>query len=301
MRVLIGYDGSDHANTAIDDSKLAGLPEDTEAIVLSAIEWPAAQAIQSLGMVETDFSPEWMERITAAGRLAEDGAARVRERFPEWKIAIEPSAGNPADAVLEKASTWPADLIVVGTHGRSAIGRALLGSVSLRLIKEVPCSVRVARATKLDGPPRFIIGVDGSSEADANIEEVCSRSWPLGTKATVLAVHEALVPINSERLAFGETVYDQANEDEHLRLKHVTREAAQKLHLAGLMASPMLHEGNPREVLVQFAKDWNANAIFVGARGLGRVEGLLLGSVSSATVAHAPCTVEVVRRNHASR
>jgi nucleotide-binding universal stress UspA family protein len=296
MRVLIGYDGSDHANTAIDDLKWAGLAEDTEAIVLSSIEWPAVQAVQSWGMVETDFSPEWMERINAARTLAENGAVRVRERFPGWKVGIEPSAGNPADALLEKASTWPADLIVIGTHGRSAVGRALLGSVSLQLIREAPCSVRVARATKHEGAPRILIGIDGSPEAEATIDQICRRSWPLGTKATVLTVHELLAPINSERLAFGATLYDQVNQDEHLRLKYVAREAAQKMHLAGLMASPMLQEGNPREVLVHFAKEWNANTIFVGARGLGRVEGLLLGSVSSAAVAHAPCTVEVVRQ-----
>jgi nucleotide-binding universal stress UspA family protein len=165
MKVLIGYDGSDHANAAIDDLSRAGLPPDTEAIVLSAVEWPAVQAIQSWGMVETDFSPEWMERITAAGRLAESGAARLRERLPEWTVRTEPSAGRPADALLEKASTWPADLIVVGTHGRSAIGRALLGSVSLKLIREAPCSVRVARARPHEGPPRILLGLDGSAEA----------------------------------------------------------------------------------------------------------------------------------------
>src|SRR5262245_25037332 len=180
MKVLIGYDGSDHANAAIDDLKCAGLPEDTEAIILSAIEWPAVQAIQSWGLVETDFSPEWMERINAARVLAENGAARLREHFAGWNVAIEPSAGNPADALLEKASAWPTDLIVVGTHGHSAVGRALLGSVSLRLVREASCSVRVARAFRNEGPSLILVGIDGSSEAEATVDRICKRSWPLG-------------------------------------------------------------------------------------------------------------------------
>jgi len=57
----------------------------------------------------------------------------------------------------------------------------------------------------------------------------------------------------------------------------------------------VVEEGDPKDVLLEEARNWNADAIFVGARGLGRVDRFLLGSVSSATVAHAPCTVEVVR------
>jgi nucleotide-binding universal stress UspA family protein len=295
MKIVVGYDGSDHADTAIDDLRWAGLPEKAEAIVLSAVEWPTTQALRSWGMVETDFSPEWTERIGAAQRLAKTGSDRLQKLFPQWGIQQEPSAGNPADAILDKAKTWPADLIVIGTHGRSALGRVLLGSVSLKLIREAPCSVRVARSSMHEGALCLLIGTDGSPGADAAIEEVCRRSWPVGTEAQVVAVHEVVVPVNAERIAIGERIYDTINEDEHFRLKHAANGAAEKLRAAGLIATALVEEGQPKHLLVHLARDWNANAIFVGARGLSRVEGILLGSVSSATVAHAPCTVEVVR------
>jgi nucleotide-binding universal stress UspA family protein len=112
-----------------------------------------------------------------------------------------------------------------------------------------------------------------------------------------VTVHEALVPINSERIAIGERVYDTINEDEHFRLRHVANGAADKLRAAGLVATAFVEEGEPKHLLDNLARNWKANVIFVGARGLGRVEGILLGSVSSATVAHAPCTVEVIRRH----
>jgi nucleotide-binding universal stress UspA family protein len=297
MKVLIGYDGSADADAAIDDLVRAGLPATGEAIVLSAVEWPTMQALKSWGMVETDFSPEWMERINEARRLAGAGADRVRMHFPGWKIDVEPSAGNPAEMILQKAKTWPADLVAVGTHGRSALSRAVLGSVSMRLVREAPCSVRVARASANHGSPsslRLLIGIDGSGEADAAVTEVCRRSWPAGTEIRVLSVHDPLVPVNAERIAIGERLYDTINEDEYFRLRNAAGQAVKKLHEAGLTATPIVKEGDPQEVLIRDARNWNADAIFVGARGLGRVEGLLLGSVSSATVSHAPCTVEVV-------
>ena len=297
MKILVGYDGSGHADTAIDDLGWAGLPDKAEAIVLSAVEWPTSQALRSWGMVETDFSPEWIERIETARQVATAGSNRLQKLFPQWKIQEEPSAENPAEAILEKAKTWPADLIVVGTHGRSALGRVLLGSVSLKLIREAPCSVRVARSNMHVGSPRLLIGTDGSPEADAAIEEVSRRSWPKGAEAQIVAVHEVLVPINAERIAIGERLYDTINEDEHFRLVHAANGAADKLRAAGLIATGRLEEGEPKHLLVQLARDWTATSIFVGARGLGRVEGILLGSVSSATVAHAPCTVEVIRHH----
>ncbi len=76
----------------------------------------------------------------------------------------------------------------------------------------------------------------------------------------------------------------------------ISTHAAERLRAAGLTALPIVEEGDPRDVLVRQAEDWKADTIFVGARGLGRVERFLLGSVSSAAVAHAPCSVEIIRR-----
>jgi nucleotide-binding universal stress UspA family protein len=246
-------------------------------------------------MVETDFSPEWVERIGKANELTAAGADRLKQYFPEWSIQPEPSATNPAEALLEKARQWPADLIVVGTHGRSALGRMVLGSVSLKLIREAPCSVRVARQTPHDHPLRLLIGMDGSPEADAALAEVCRRQWPKGTQARVVAVHEVFSAVSEERIAIGEQLYNQINEDEHLRLRHSAATAAERLSEAGLAAAFVIEEGDPKDVLLRQAREWPADGVFVGARGLGRLESLLLGSVSSTTVSHAPCTVEVVR------
>src|SRR5262245_4865505 len=70
------------------------------------------------------------------------GSARVKSLFPEWEARAEYLTGLPADALVEQATSWNADLIVVGSQGRSALGRLFLGSVSRRVVTEAPCSVR---------------------------------------------------------------------------------------------------------------------------------------------------------------
>jgi nucleotide-binding universal stress UspA family protein len=71
--------------------------------------------------------------------------------------------------------------------------------------------------------------------------------------------------------------------------------AFEKLRQAGLRTSVVVKEEEPKALLLNEAEGWNADCVFVGARGVGRVERLLTGSVSSAVAARAHCSVEIVR------
>jgi len=295
MKILVAYDGSSYADAAIDDLQWAGLPQDADAIVLSAVEWPL-QAPRSWGMVDTGFPAELEAEIKAAERLAEKGRDRLQKYFPKWKIqAVSSPAGHASTAILDKAADWSPNLIVAGTHGRSGLARVLLGSVSLKLIREATCSVRIARARQPGLPIRIVIGDDGSPEAEAAVAEVSRRTWPAVTEVRVVAVHQFLLPVETANVPVDPALYAKINEDEHLRLKSVIQQASERLAIPGLKVLPVLDEGDPKEMLLKEARNWNASAIFVGSRGIGRVERILLGSVSSAASSHAPCTVEVIR------
>ena len=83
--------------------------------------------------------------------------------------------------------------------------------------------------------------------------------------------------------------------EEHARAKLAIDAAVEKLREAGLRTMVVVKEEEPKALLLNEAEGWNADCIFVGARGVGRVERLLTGSVSSAVAARAHCSVEVVR------
>jgi nucleotide-binding universal stress UspA family protein len=82
---------------------------------------------------------------------------------------------------------------------------------------------------------------------------------------------------------------------EKLRAAEIAESAAEKLKAAALITTPIVREENPKRLLTSEAESWDADCIFIGARGLGRFERLLLGSVSTAVVMRAHCSVEVVR------
>jgi nucleotide-binding universal stress UspA family protein len=287
MNILIGYDGSEYADAAIDDLRRAGLPREANAVVLSVIEsWSLAPSGFEL-MENTDE----MIQIKATARL---GAARVKSLMPEWEVEPEVAVGSPASAILEKSEAWNPDLIVVGSHGRRVAGRIFFGSASLKLAHEAHCTVRVARARR-EGPARplrVIIGVDGSKGSEEAVNAVASRHWPENSEARIVNACWRIPTATSEPMLSQIAGWIA---EEHARVKVAIDAAYEKLRQAGLRTSVVVKEEEPKALLLNEAEGWNADCIFVGARGVGRVERLLTGSVSSAVAARAHCSVEIVR------
>jgi nucleotide-binding universal stress UspA family protein len=201
-------------------------------------------------------------------------------------VKAEARSGSPASVIIVRADEWRPDLIVVGSHGRSALGRFMLGSVSQKVVTEAHCSVRVARGRGSDAetPARLLIGVDGSPDAEAAITAVATRVWPADSEARVVM---ALDDVVSE-------VIDQI-EGGRAWIHETIETAGARLRAAGLTVSSLIRKGAPKSVLPAEAETWGADCIFVGARGLSRFERFRLGSVSAATAARAHCSVEVVR------
>jgi nucleotide-binding universal stress UspA family protein len=297
MKILIAYDGSECAESAIDDLKRAGLPRRAEAIVLTIAEelFPAPT---SIGGVATTFGKDLLEKEKDSLALAGRAQSRIQQLFPGWKILVDAGIGSPGSEIVARADEWRPDLIVVGSHGRTALGQMFFGSVSQKVINEARCSVRVARGQIIepDAPARIIVGVDGSEEADAAVEEIASRDWPDGSEVRI--VNSALtIPSASDPGTAVNLAEWVARETE--KVKAAAEDAAEKLSSAGLKVSIVVGEREPKTLLCREADDFRADCIFVGSRGMGRLDRFLIGSVSLGVAARANCSVEVVRSGRA--
>jgi nucleotide-binding universal stress UspA family protein len=294
MKILIAYDGSACADRAIHDLKRAGLLEKAEALVISVAELrlPPPPA-SSYEIFESSYiwahtvleAPASLRAVEDAYYLAFQVSKLVQEMFPGWEVGADSCPGSPASEIIEKAEEWGADLVVVGSHGRSALCRLVLGSVAQRVVSEASCSVRVVRnpRSERDSPVRIVLGVDGSENSGAAVREVAARAWP---KASQVRLVTSVDPWH-EHAAEPEQKYAG------VRAIHQSAEAI--LRAEGLEVSSVVKEEDPKHLLVREAESFGADSIFVGARGLGRLGRLLLGSVSTAVVAQAHCSVEVVR------
>ena len=312
MKVLIAYDGSECADSALDDLTHAGLPDKGEALVMSVAEvWlppPPPSSYEIVEMAANAKGPLGLERKYMAGSqavkdadaMAAKAATRIKSNFPNWKVKHEAFWGSPTWELFSKAEEWKADLIVAGSHGRSALGRLFLGSISQWLLNEARCSVRVARGKvdEPDFPVRVIVGIDGSPNADAAVTEIAKRNWPEKSEFRTVVVNQPLEPtvVGEVIPAIRRSVRECAAEDSKEALQ-LARGAAQRLKEKGLRAEALVKEGDPKHVLVRLAEEWRADCIFLGATGLSnRLERFLLGSVAGAVAARAHCSVEIVRK-----
>lgn len=311
MRVLIGYDGSESADAMLDDLWCAGLPRDAEVRVVSVADLlmsapsvkEAATEVVSSGRVATAMkrAETHADRVTAeAEGFAATAAETLRTAYPEWSIESRVATGNPALELVDMAEEWGADLIVVGSQGRSAISRILLGSVSKSVASDAKRSVRVARPTvrrKPQAPPRIIIGVDGSPAAEAAILEVGRRVWPEGTHVHLVAAYDQPSPAGiAAILPRAAEMIEAQQQDQAGRADAMIQWATNQLRSIGLVVSISIQKGDAKRILLKEAREWNADAIFVGTREFkNALERFRLGSVSAAVVNNAPCSVEIVR------
>jgi len=307
MKILIGYDGSQCAEAALQDLRRAGLPAEADVLVMSVADVFLPPPVNE----EPDDTfplivPASVKRaheqaaikVAHAHDLAQQAKTKLAGLFPNWELRAEACADSPAWALIKRAWKWKPNLIVVGSHGHSAFGgRLILGSVSLRVLYEGDTSVRVARGPVEDNRPiRLIVGIDGSTNSQAALNAVAERSWPKGTVVRLVAALDTVFSINTlpQKPAVVKW-FEVSNEKDLISLRQIFETLADKLRNVGLTASVELKQGDPKEVLIEQAETFHADSIFVGAKGMRGIERLMLGSVSAAVAARAPCSVEVVR------
>ena len=311
MRILIGYDGSEGADVAIEDLRKAGLPRDVEALVVSISEVMMPSSSIEDGEVGRPLTSQRVTEALAQARaraeqavndakeLAAKAGDRVRSYFPNWKVNTEGLAGWPATDLITQADEWKADLVVVGSHGRSALGRLILGSVSKKVVTDSHHSVRVARGAleSNDKPPRVMIGVDGSPEAEQAVRAVGMRVWPKGTEIRIIAIDDGTSPKRIARiLPTAAAMIASSNEKALGAARMMVEWAERELRAIGLQVSVAIEKGDPRRALIEEAQKWEADSVFAGSRKFdGTFERFWLGSVSTALVTKAHCSVEVVR------
>jgi nucleotide-binding universal stress UspA family protein len=191
--------------------------------------------------------------------------------------------GSVADAVAAVIKERDADLAIVGTHGRSGVGKVMLGSIAQRIFATASCPVlsvspRARRSWKPGGKLSAILyPSDFSAESDESLPHALSLAKAGGADLILLhASQSALLPEESTRL--------------HRQLNELVPPGAQ----AWCRYHTFVVPGEPAGNIVKMAEDRGADFIVMAAHG---GEGRFHVPLTTAyqVVAHAPCPVLRVR------
>ena len=289
MKILIGVDGSNESDGVIGEA--ARRP------------WPDRSEFSVVTVVDPFFFTRAPHLLEEAKKSTLDSLAEQTKSLVEagWRVEARVVLDNPRHALPRVASEWKADLILMGSHGRGAVARFLLGSTAQAVLRHATCSVEIVRSrgkeTRAGEAMRILIPTDGSECAEAAMQSVADRPWPTGSEFRVISCPEFPVLVGEYPYYAPEQILElTANSRKHA--SESADKGIQLLARAGLLAKShvTVPKDTPALAILTAAEEWKADLIVVGSHGRRGFDRLVLGSVSETVALHARCSVSVIRK-----
>jgi len=264
QRILVPTDLSDFAGTAVRwagmlqrrvGARLTLLFANEPYIPFDAIEGPAAYMLQR--------DPEFRERLAAELR-------KHIERFlPDLGDAAQPAIidNAPAAAILETAESIDADLIVMGTHGRTGWRRLLLGSVAENVVHH---SHRPVLCISGDAPPavgKILCPVNFTPIARVALEQAATLAETFDAELLVVHVTDAIDHTSDVEGEFAAWI------EPHVRKR--------------CRYSHIVSSGDAAEETIRMARDANADLIVLGSEHKRFADTSVIGTTTERVIRHA--------------
>jgi nucleotide-binding universal stress UspA family protein len=284
--IIVGVDGSPASDAAVSwaahDAVMRGVP-----LTLMHVQDPIARTWSQAKVLEEVAG--WQEAegrgvLANASKIAHD----IANDTSQITINGELQFSAPVPTLVGRSED--AELIVVGTDGRGALARGLLGSVSSGLVRHARCPVAVIH----DGEPRMphptnapvLVGVDGSSASELATEiafDEASRRH-----VGLIALHAWS---NKELVEVPDVDWPAVKAEEERLMSEAL--AGWQERYPDVTVSKLLVCDRPARALVETSQ--SAQLVVLGSHGRGRLAGTLLGSVSNAVVQSVRVPVIVAR------
>lgn len=140
-RVMVGIDPSEQSTWALDVAAKLAREEDAAVSLVHVVCEPLALSPDSPYYPSPDIVRDLRSEGEALLRHTRERLSRAIQQNAEEIIRI----GDPSREIVKAAEEWHADLIVLGTHGRNALGRLLMGSTAEAVFRHAPCPVLIVR------------------------------------------------------------------------------------------------------------------------------------------------------------
>jgi nucleotide-binding universal stress UspA family protein len=144
MKILLAIDDSTYSREATRTLMTQFRSQNADVRVLSVVEAIAAY-------VSADAFPHFVPQIEEIEKDREKQAAHLVKQVAKnlrkagFKTSEVVDLGDPKTQIIDNATKWGADLIVIGSHGWKGLNRFLLGSVSEAVARHAPCSVEIVK------------------------------------------------------------------------------------------------------------------------------------------------------------
>ncbi len=296
-RILCPTDYSEFSRHAFEQALLLARWYGAEVTALHVYAVPMAMVAIPGGATTVPVDHTAMAAVHMAEHLTE--MSRFIEAANTAGVKVDPLVleGGVIDSIVEQAASLEADLIVMGTHGRSGFERLLLGSVTERVLRKAPCPVLTVPRRVTSAAPgfkRILCPIDFSQPSTHALTYALSLAQEADARLTV--VHVVELQLEPDTYQY--------------RLLNVPEYRAQMVRAASEQMANALPDGVEsycaieqtvitgkayREIL-RLADEQHADLIVMGVHGRSVMDLLVFGSTTQHVVRQAPCPVLSIRQ-----
>jgi nucleotide-binding universal stress UspA family protein len=303
-KILCPIDFSDYSRHALDHAVAIARWYESTIVVLHVF---SAAPVPAYSPGAAGFEPVALTRADRDQLLAEVQRFIATESAPGILTQASIREGNAAREILNQAAAMKADLVVLGTHGRSGFERLLLGSVTEKVLRKAVCPVLTVPRRHPDAVPaapvlfkRILCPVDFSDSSMKALEFAMSLAQEADADLTVLHVmargledtpdlYDTL--ISDDRLSVAEYMR-RREESARERLKEAVPDSV----TAYCRVETMTAQGKPGREILRIAGERQCDLIVIGVQGRGAADLAFFGSTTNQVVREADCPVLTLRR-----
>jgi nucleotide-binding universal stress UspA family protein len=278
-KILVAVDGSESGKNALHQSFRLANDEKCWITVTSVIP-PYEGEIETFGVKDIRAAL----RKPCDEALAEVDKIAKTERMLVKTVCEE---GEIHERIVDLADAENCDVIVMGRRGLRRFERALIGSVTARVIGHTQRDVLVVPKGAAIGWKTIVFATDGSKYSATAAERAISFAKSYGGELKVLSVVDVPAEFYAEAPA--------AVEDMVKKAKGFVADVKAQAEAAGVKAETFVGEAEAYQAINNLAQEQKADMIVLGSHGRTGLRRLLMGSVTEKVIGHAPCPVLVVK------
>jgi len=236
-----------------------------------------------------DFSEAAEKALRKEGtRILEKAASLLPQECGQVSQHLE--IGTPASVILSMAQQQSVDLIIMGSRGLGAIQEHVIGSVSHRVATHAPCHVLLIKAPVVP-LKHILLPIEHPLDAGWAIEFLSHRPFQDMPHLSVLHV----IPFVQPALPIGALLPDSWKQELQTGGGRFAKDVTDTLTNLGYPVESIVEPGAPSSVIQEQVSRVQPQLVLMGTPGRSPLQRLVQGSVSHATIHHAPCSVLLIR------
>jgi nucleotide-binding universal stress UspA family protein len=276
-KILVAFDGSITSKDALRKA-FQIQPKEPEEITVVTVNPPYAGDLEFVGVhdIRDVLRGKGEKILSEVEVIARDEGVPIKTRLEEGEIY---------KTIIDVAEEEKCDLIIMGRRGITRLERALIGSVTAKVIGHSPQNVLVVPRDSIVNWENIVIATDGSKYSDSATKEALAFAKLFADKCALHAIAVTRKSATEDRIRISEYA-----------LKEIQSNAAKENIKANTLLVKGKHHESIHETIVEFAKEKNADIIFMGSHGRTGINRFLMGSVAERVIGFSVCPVMVVKK-----